>query len=120
TPGRSTPHCRGRSNLSTSCWVRWPHGARRTQARTWNGSRTIRRSRSRIGTSAAASGSTDMEPRRDYAVFEDVKIHYVTAGEGFPVVLLHGFPQTWREWRRILPGLVAAGYAAIAPDLRGL
>lgn len=61
-----------------------------------------------------------MELAHDYAVFPDVKLHYVAAGAGFPVVLLHGFPQTWREWRRIIPGLVEAGYSVVAPDLRGL
>ena len=61
-----------------------------------------------------------MKLKHDYAVLPDVKLHYVTAGEGFPVVLLHGYPQTWREWRRIIPGLVAAGHSVVAPDLRGL
>jgi pimeloyl-ACP methyl ester carboxylesterase len=50
----------------------------------------------------------------------DVRLHYVTAGEGFPVVLLHGWPQSWYEWRHLIPGLVAAGYRVVAPDLRGL
>ena len=35
------------------------------------------------------------------------------------VVLLHGWPQTWYEWRHIIPGL-AECYTVIAPDLRGL
>ena len=50
---------------------------------------------------------------------EGVRLHYVTAGSGDPVVLLHGWPQTWYEWRRIMPAL-AARYTVIAPDLRGL
>lgn len=61
-----------------------------------------------------------MKLARHYAVLPEVKLHYVTAGAGFPVVLLHGYPQTWREWRRVIPGLVAAGYSVVAPDLRGL
>ncbi|MBZ6493688.1 alpha/beta fold hydrolase [Natrinema longum] len=48
-----------------------------------------------------------------------VKLHYVTAGEGPPLVLLHGWPQTWYEWRDVIPEL-AADYTVIAPDLRGL
>jgi len=49
-----------------------------------------------------------------------VTLHYVTAGAGDNViVLLHGFPQTWLEWRRLIPPLVAAGYRVIAPDYRG-
>ena len=46
-------------------------------------------------------------------------IHYVTAGQGPPVVLLHGWPQTWWEWRHVIPRL-AEKYTVIAPDMRGL
>ncbi len=49
----------------------------------------------------------------------DVHLHYVTAGCGEPVVLLHGFPQTWFTWRRVIPTL-AERYTVIAPDLRGV
>lgn len=49
----------------------------------------------------------------------DVRLHYVTAGEGPAVVLLHGWPQTWYMWRDIIRGL-APKYRVIAPDLRGL
>jgi pimeloyl-ACP methyl ester carboxylesterase len=48
-----------------------------------------------------------------------VRIHFVAGGRGPTVVLLHGFPQHWREWRLIMPALVEAGYRVIAPDLRG-
>ena len=48
-----------------------------------------------------------------------VRLHYVTAGEGDPVVLLHGWPQTCHEWRRVIPAL-AENHRVIAPDLRGL
>ena len=54
-----------------------------------------------------------------YATLTEVTMHYVTAGAGEPVVLLHGFPQTWFEWRLIMPAL-AERYRVIAPDLRGL
>ncbi len=52
------------------------------------------------------------------ARFNGIKLHYVSAGSGEPVVLLHGWPQTWHEWRRIIPAL-AAKYSVVAPDLRG-
>jgi pimeloyl-ACP methyl ester carboxylesterase len=55
----------------------------------------------------------------DYATLSEVTLHYVTAGAGDPVVLLHGWPQTWFMWRKIIPGL-AERYRVIAPDLRGL
>jgi pimeloyl-ACP methyl ester carboxylesterase len=49
-----------------------------------------------------------------------VTLHYVTSGSGDnTVVLLHGFPQTCREWRHIIPGLVSAGHRVVAPDYRG-
>jgi len=54
-----------------------------------------------------------------YANLKDVRLHYVTLGQGKPVVLLHGWPQTWYEWRLMMP-LLADGYFLIAPDLRGL
>src|SRR5271156_1029657 len=47
-----------------------------------------------------------------------IRQHYVTAGDGPPVVLLHGFPETSYAWRHQLPEL-AKKYRVIAPDLRG-
>ncbi len=55
----------------------------------------------------------------DFADLGEVLIHYVTAGTGPAVVLLHGWPQTWWEWRHVIPAL-AERYTVIAPDLRGL
>ncbi|HEY8302965.1 MAG TPA: alpha/beta hydrolase [Solirubrobacteraceae bacterium] len=48
-----------------------------------------------------------------------VRLHYVEAGEGPLVVLLHGFPEFWYSWRRQIPALAAAGYRVVAPDMRG-
>lgn len=48
-----------------------------------------------------------------------VALHFVKGGTGESVVLLHGFPQTWYEWHRIMPAL-AERYTVIAPDLRGM
>lgn len=47
-----------------------------------------------------------------------VTIHYVRGGTGEPLVLLHGWPQTWYEWHRIMPQL-AQRYTVIVPDTRG-
>lgn len=47
-----------------------------------------------------------------------LRMHVAEAGSGDPVLLLHGFPQHWWEWRGIIPGL-AERYRVIAPDLRG-
>jgi pimeloyl-ACP methyl ester carboxylesterase len=50
----------------------------------------------------------------------ELRLHYVTAGDSGPtVVLLHGFPQTWWEWHRVIPRLVEAGIRVVAPDYRG-
>jgi pimeloyl-ACP methyl ester carboxylesterase len=54
-----------------------------------------------------------------YANLDGVRIHYVTTGQGAPVVLLHGWPQTWYEWRRVMP-LLADKFLLVVPDLRGL
>ena len=54
-----------------------------------------------------------------FADVGEVLVHYVTAGEGEPLVLLHGWPQTWYEWRHVIPAL-AERFQVIAPDLRGL
>jgi pimeloyl-ACP methyl ester carboxylesterase len=48
----------------------------------------------------------------------DVNIHAVIGGEGPPLVLLHGFPQTWWEWRKMMP-LFAGRHTVVAVDLRG-
>lgn len=49
----------------------------------------------------------------------DGHTHYVTAGAGEPLVLLHGWPHTWFAWRRVIP-LLADRFRIVAPDLRGL
>jgi pimeloyl-ACP methyl ester carboxylesterase len=50
----------------------------------------------------------------------DLRLHYVTAGSGErTIVLLHGFPQTWWEWRHVITVLADEGFRVIAPDYRG-
>ncbi len=53
------------------------------------------------------------------AIVNGVRLHYVEAGEGSLVVLLHGFPEFWYSWRFQIPALASAGFHVIAPDLRG-
>jgi hypothetical protein len=53
------------------------------------------------------------------ATVNGIQLHYVIGGNGDPVVLLHGWPQTWYEWRHVMPAL-AKNYTVIVPDLRGL
>jgi pimeloyl-ACP methyl ester carboxylesterase len=47
------------------------------------------------------------------------RFHIAESGEGPLVLLLHGFPQFWWTWRSQLPSLAAAGFRAVAADLRG-
>jgi pimeloyl-ACP methyl ester carboxylesterase len=47
-----------------------------------------------------------------------IRMHYVEAGSGDLVVLLHGFPEFWYSWRHQLTAL-SANYRVVAPDLRG-
>src|SRR5579859_4596178 len=61
----------------------------------------------------------DLSLREGYADLSEVRLHYMEAGEGLPVVLLHGFPDFWYSWRFQIPALVHAGFRVIAPDLRG-
>ncbi len=60
-----------------------------------------------------------MDLTHRYANLGDVRLHYVEAGEGPLVLLLHGFPQFWYEWRYQIPVLVEAGFRVVAPDMRG-
>jgi pimeloyl-ACP methyl ester carboxylesterase len=53
------------------------------------------------------------------ATVEGVKLHYLTAGHGPTVILLHGYTQTSRMWRPIIP-LLAEKFTVIAPDLPGI
>ena len=57
--------------------------------------------------------------RSNYADLGDGIVHYLTAGDGDPVVLLHGIPQSSYEWRHVIPHLTDR-FRVIAPDLRGL
>jgi len=49
----------------------------------------------------------------------EIRMAVHMAGEGPPVLLVHGFPELAFSWRHQLPALAAAGYRAIAPDMRG-
>lgn len=54
----------------------------------------------------------------EHADVNGIELHYVREGSGFPVVLLHGWPEFWRTWRKNIPQL-ADSFDVIAPDLRG-
>ena len=48
-----------------------------------------------------------------------IRIHFAEQGAGPLVLLCHGFPEGWYSWREQLTALAAAGYHAVAPDMRG-
>ena len=50
---------------------------------------------------------------------DGVGIEYEVTGQGRPVLLLHGFPDSGRLWRHQVPALAEAGFSVIVPDLRG-
>lgn len=74
--------------------------------------------RVKIMSSEKISTSSNTNISHHTAVVNGVRLHYVMAGSGEPLVLLHGFPQTWREWHQMIPAL-AEKFTVIAPDLRG-
>jgi pimeloyl-ACP methyl ester carboxylesterase len=66
-----------------------------------------------LSTSGIPGGFTEKTAR-----VNGVTVSYATGGAGPAVVLVHGYPQTWYMWRKVMPAL-AGQYTVIAPDLRG-
>ena len=56
-----------------------------------------------------------IELREGYAAVGDQSLHYVEAGDGPLIVLLHGFPEFWFSWRLQIEPLVAAGFSGRRP-----
>ncbi|MFE7743901.1 alpha/beta fold hydrolase [Nocardia sp. NPDC057455] len=87
-----------------------------------------------MGAAACATNASDIAPyaaatqsdpafestfRHGFADVDGVRMHYVTGGSGTPVVLIHGWPQTWYGWWPIMPAL-AEHHTVYAVDLPGL
>ena len=66
--------------------------------------------------STGLASDIPIELREGYADVGDVRLHYVEAGDGPLIVLLHGFPEFWYGWRRQIAPLAAAGFRVVAPD----
>src|SRR4029077_8975127 len=65
-------------------------------------------------------GQTTAEPIASRAATVDgAKLHYLTAGHGTPLILLHGYAETSLMWRPIIP-VLAARFTVVAPDLPGI
>jgi len=69
-------------------------------------------------TASNATGSLDGRFRSGTESVNGTRLHYVMGGRGTPVVLLHGFPETWMAWRKVMPSL-ADEHTVVAVDLRG-
>lgn len=65
------------------------------------------------------SASSQDEVSHRFVQTNGIQMHLAEQGEGPLVLLLHGFPESWYSWRHQLSALAAAGYHAVAPDLRG-
>src|SRR5450631_747743 len=48
-----------------------------------------------------------------------IRLNIAEQGDGPPVLLCHGFPESWYSWRHQIGALAAAGFHAVAPDMRG-
>jgi pimeloyl-ACP methyl ester carboxylesterase len=64
------------------------------------------------------AGFTDTFTSR-YVDTGDVRLHAVTGGDGPPLLLIHGWPQTWYAWRMVMPAL-ARDFSVVAVDQRGI
>ncbi len=67
---------------------------------------------------ATISNLSETFTSRKTAIADGVVLHHVVGGKGPPVVLVHGFPQSWYMWRKVMP-VLAKRHRVIAPDLRG-
>ena len=61
----------------------------------------------------------DQELRHHTVAVNGINMHVAERGAGPLVVLCHGWPELWYSWRHQLSALAAAGYRAVAPDMRG-
>ncbi|GAA6767081.1 hypothetical protein AAFH68_30290 [Flavobacterium sp. CGRL1] len=57
--------------------------------------------------------------KNNYTTVNGVNLHYATGGQGSPLVLIPGWPQTWWSYRKIMP-ILAEKHSLIVVDLRGM
>ncbi|WP_066945006.1 alpha/beta fold hydrolase [Streptomyces lushanensis] len=65
------------------------------------------------------SSAPDRDVRHRLVPTPGGRIHLVEQGTGPLVLLVHGFPESWYSWRHQLPAIAAAGFRAVAVDVRG-
>jgi pimeloyl-ACP methyl ester carboxylesterase len=67
----------------------------------------------------ASNSRVPMSIAHRFVETNGIRMHLAEAGSGAPVVLCHGFPESWCSWRHQLQALAKEGFRAIAPDMRG-
>ena len=72
-----------------------------------------------LSTPMQSLGQPGVEFEHGTITANGIDIHFVEQGEGPLVLFLHGFPESWYSWRHQLPAVAAAGYRAVALDMRG-
>lgn len=89
------------------------------------GNRMTRRTALASTAALAAAGTASAEPQVPAGVklrtvrSNGINMRIAEAGSGPLVLLVHGWPESWYSWRHQLTALAAAGYHAVAPDMRG-
>lgn len=68
---------------------------------------------------ASAKSHDTPQPTQRIIEANGIRLNIAEQGVGPVVLLCHGFPETWYSWRHQLPALAAAGFHAVAPDMRG-
>ena len=72
-------------------------------------------------TTTVGEGQLAAEVSHHFAELDECRMHYVSRGEGKPILFLHGFPQFWFLWRRQLGVIVPDAYVTCLADLvRGI
>src|SRR5882724_5013512 len=74
---------------------------------------------SKVFAETGERGKAIGEPTQRIVEANDIRINIAERGTGPLVVLCHGFPECWYSWRHQIPALAAAGFHAVAPDMRG-
>jgi pimeloyl-ACP methyl ester carboxylesterase len=82
------------------------------------------RSRLLLAAALAVAASTSLDgqtggPTMRFIQANGIRMRIAEMGKGPLVLFLHGFPESWYSWRHQLPAVAAAGFRAVAPDMRG-
>lgn len=70
-------------------------------------------------TNSALAQNAMTQPTLRYIEANGIRLRIAEMGTGPLVLLVHGWPESWYSWRHQLPALAAAGFRAVAPDMRG-